>query len=235
MSPDSGPIRVLLVDDHPMIRIGVAQLLNGESGIAVCGECKNAEEALPLAVSDVADVVVVDISLERSSGLNLIRDIKKARKSARILVYSMHDELLYGPRAVQAGALGYVCKSAHPSELVEAVRGVARGRLSVSPRVAEALLANITQIESQGGQDPVETLSNRELQVFELLGQGLTMAQIAEQLHRSVKTIETHRERIMKKLGIANAAELMRRAVEWAIGHHRRTGTENEGPEPEAS
>lgn len=209
--------RILTVDDHPMVRIGLEQLISDQPDLEICGACESAEEALKLVETTRPDVVLLDLSLKGANGLTLIRDLRLRHRAARILVYSMHDEMLFAERAIQAGAMGYVNKQTDTDELLDAIRRVAQGGVAVSPRVAEGLLVRVAAGDLETGRDPVSSLSNREIEVFQLLGRGLTVRQIAEQLNRSVKTVETHRERIARKLNLNSSAELIRRAVEWVV------------------
>lgn len=209
--------RILTVDDHPMVRIGLEQLISDQPDLEICGACESAEEALRLVETTRPDVVLLDLSLKGANGLTLIRDLRLRHRAARILVYSMHDEMLFAERAIQAGAMGYVNKQTDTDELLDAIRRVAQGGVAVSPRVAEGLLVRVAAGDLETGRDPVSSLSNREIEVFQLLGRGLTVRQIAEQLNRSVKTVETHRERIARKLNLNSSAELIRRAVEWVV------------------
>ncbi|MBI5091103.1 MAG: response regulator transcription factor [Candidatus Hydrogenedentes bacterium] len=204
-----------------MIRIGLTQLISDEPDFEVCGECTDAREVFPLIDSRQPDLIVVDISLENSNGLTLIHDIKKTYKSLKMLVYSMHDELLFAPRAIHAGAMGYVNKHSHPKEVIDAIRKILRGRLAVSDRVSEGLLAHLASTGMEPAGNSMASLSNRELEIFELLGRGATIREIAERLGRSVKTMETHRERIMAKLGLDSSAKLVRQAVEWVTEQDR--------------
>jgi DNA-binding NarL/FixJ family response regulator len=204
-----------------MVRIGLTQIIFDEPDLELCGESKDAAGVLALIDSQQPDVVVIDISLGNSNGLTLIHDIKKTHKSLKMLVYSMHDELLFAPRAIHAGAMGYVNKNAPPTEVIDAIRKILQGRMAVSDRVAEGLLTHLAGAGAKPAQDLVALLSNRELEVFELLGRGATAREIAERLCRSVKTIETHRERIMAKLGLDSSAKLVRQAVEWVTEQDR--------------
>lgn len=227
-SEPTPPARILIVDDHPMIRIGLTQLISDEPDLEVCGECKDAADVFPLIDSQHPDVIVIDISLENSNGLKLIHDIKKLRHSLKMLVYSMHDELLFGPRAIHAGAMGYVNKNAHPREVIDAIRKIIGGRMAVGDRVAEGLLAHFASSGMGTKPDSVALLSNRELEIFEMLGRGATAREVAHRLNRSVKTIGTHRERIMAKLGLDSSAKLVRRAVEWVTEQDRIQGSQPE-------
>jgi len=215
---------VLIVDDHPMIRAGLAQLLSAQPDLEVCGECEEAGGVLPFIETHRPDLVVVDISLENSSGLTLIRDIKKKFKAQKMLVYSMHDEELFAVRAIQAGAMGYIEKSAHPRDTIDAIRKVLRGHLAVSQRVTDSLMAAMVGAGGEAPRTCLEALSTRELEVFELLGRGLTIREIAERLNRSVKTIESHRERMLTKLRLDSSARLVRQAVEWVTRQDHALG-----------
>lgn len=216
---DDTPSTILIVDDHPMIRAGLTLLLSAQPGLKVCGECQEAASVIPLVESLRPDLIVIDISLEKTSGLTLIQDIKKKFKSQKMLAYSMHDEELFAVRAIQAGAMGYVEKKAHPRETVEAIRKILQGHMAVSQRVTDSLMTTMALGGADPARAPLESLSSRELEVFELFGRGLTIREIAQRLNRSAKTIESHRERMMTKLGVASSAKLVRQAVEWVTEH----------------
>lgn len=207
--------RILIVDDHPMIRAGLTLLISGQPDMEVCGEFQDGDGLLPRIDALRPDLIVVDISLENSSGLTLIRDIKKKLKTQKMMAYSMHDEELFAVRAIQAGAMGYLRKNAHPKELIDAIRRILKGHLAVSERVTDSLIANAASVESDARGNGMRSLSCRELEVFEFMGRGLTIREIADRLNRSVKTIESHRERIMAKLGLTTSVKLIRQAVEW--------------------
>ncbi len=215
LSEDGNVSTILIVDDHPMIRAGLTLLLSAQPGLEVCAECHEAAGVISLIESHRPDLIVIDISLENSSGLTLIQDIKKKFKSQKMIVYSMHDEGLFAVRAIQAGAMGYIEKSAHPRDTIDAIRKVLKGHLAVSQRVTDSLISSRAGASAHARQNDLDALSSRELEVFELFGRGLTVREIAERLNRSVKTIESHRERIMNKLGLDSSARLVRQAVEW--------------------
>ena len=221
-SDDAIRSKILIVDDHPMIRAGLTQLLSAQPGFEVCGECHEAAGVIPLIETHRPDLIVIDISLENSSGLTLIQDIKRKYKSQKMLAYSMHDEGLFAVRAIQAGAMGYIEKSAHPRETVDAIRKVLQGHMAISQRVTDSLMLTMTGTDA--GRSRLDALSSRELEVFELLGRGLTVREIAERLNRSAKTIESHRERIMTKLGLTSSAKLVRQAVEWVTRQDHSLG-----------
>lgn len=209
--------RILIVDDHPLVRLGFSQLLSDEADLQVCGEAESVAEALQLVEDLEPDLLVVDISLKGTSGLELIKQLRSRRPHLPMLVCSMHDESLFAERALRAGARGYIGKREAPDDLVTAVRAVHAGKRYLSPRFAARLEA-----AGLGARDelpePVGTLSDRELEVFELIGRGHGTREIAERLGIAVKTVETYRENIKEKLMIGSAPELARRAVAWVLG-----------------
>ena len=201
--------RIFLVDDHPLLRKGIADCIRDEPDLTVCGQAGSATEALPAIAREKPDVVIADISLPGRDGLDLIKDLKVQRRNLPVLVLSMHDESLYAARALRAGARGYVMKSAPTAELINAIRRVLAGEIVVGQNV-------INQILAPGGKvSPLECLTDREMEIFRLLGQGLQRTQIAAQLKLSVKTIETHRDHMRQKLGLPNAGALLQHAIEF--------------------
>jgi DNA-binding NarL/FixJ family response regulator len=208
--------RVLLVDDHPLVRRGLADVIAREPDLELCGEASDVIEALGVLEQCTPDVVVVDLSLKTGHGIELIEKIKARDTEVKTLVSSMHDETLFAERVLRAGAMGYISKQEPPEMLLKAVRQVLRGEVYLSPRMTSRLLRRV----AEGGmprEDPVQSLSNREVQVYEMIGQGLTVQQIAQRLHLSPKTVETHREKVKQKLNVKNSAELNRRAVQWVL------------------
>ena len=199
--------KLLIVDDHPIVRRGLRQLVASESDIEVCGEAADVEEALASIEAERPDIVVIDLSLKSGHGLTLIERIYARDKGIKMLVSSMHDETLYAERALRCGASGYINKQEAPDKIVGAIREVLRGEIYVSEQVSELLLHRL-----RGGQsladDPILQLTNRELEIFEMIGQGLSMKQIAHRLDLSQKTVEAHREGIKSKLQLANSLEL---------------------------
>lgn len=210
------PVRILLVDDHPVVRLGFTQLLSHESDLTVCGEAASASEALELAERLEPDLAVVDISLRGESGLELVRKMGLLCPKVQVLVCSMHDETLFAERSLRAGARGYIGKREAPDDLVTAVRAVLAGEQYLSPRYS-ALLEGGGRSSRQGPPDPMATLSNRELEVFDLIGRGIGTREIAERLGIAFKTVETYRENIKEKLVIESGPELARRAVAWVL------------------
>lgn len=209
--------RVLIVDDHPLVRTGFVQLISDEPDLEVCGEAADENEALEIVASEQPDLVIVDLSLAGGSGINLIERIKAHHSGVAMLVASMHDESLYAERVLAAGALGYINKQEAASNIIRAIRRVLEGKVYVSDKLTERLLDGLTGMVNAPGQTPMQRLSNRELEVFELIGRGMTTGKIADHLKLSTKTIETHRENIKKKLGLASGQELTRRAMHWLM------------------
>lgn len=207
-------IRVIIADDHTLFRIGLRQMLHSFAGIEVVREATDAAETLAAAKRGEAEVLVVDLTMPGASGTSLIEDLRRACPPLPILVLSMHDEPATVRRALQAGAAGYITKGSNPDVLFQAVSRVAAGENFVEPALADALAQD--NIGAAQG-DPQQVLSPRERQVLRLIAQGLPLAQIAEQLHLSPKTVTTHKSHLMDKLGIANNAELIRYAIEHKL------------------
>ncbi len=214
--------KILIVDDHPLMRKGLALALNAEIDLTVCGQVANAEEALGALEELDPDLAIVDISLPGMSGLELIKHMQALRPEIRTLVVSRHDEALYAERAIRAGARGYVMKLEAGERIVKAVRRVLAGGIYVSEEINERLLLGLAAGRQELAQSPLEVLSDRELEVFELTGRGLGTREIAERLHLSVKTVESYRARIKDKLSLKTAAELMQHAVQWVEGEGAR-------------
>lgn len=208
------PRRILLVDDHPIVRLGIRQMLGGEPDLDLCGEAESVAAATQLALSTRPDLAIVDLSLAHGSGLELIRDLRESLPSVPVLVLSMHDETLFAERVLRAGARGYIMKSEAITGLVEAIRQVLSGRIYVSQRIAQAVLERVGH-EGGGIDTPLAGLTDRELEVFDLIGRGSSTVEIAGQLGVSVKTIETYRSNIKAKLNLKDASDLIRFAATW--------------------
>jgi len=213
--------KIIIVDDHPLMRKGLALTLGMEADLEVCGQAESAEEALSMVEKTQPDIAVVDISLPGMSGLELIKHMQVLAPGVRILVVSRHDESLYAERAIRAGARGYVMKLEAGEVIVKAVRRVLNGGLYVSEEINERLLMGMLSGRESLAMSPLEVLSDRELEVFELTGRGINTREIAERLHLSVKTVESYRARIKTKLDLNNATELMQHAVQWVEGEKR--------------
>jgi DNA-binding NarL/FixJ family response regulator len=207
-------IKILLVDDHPLVREGVANLIHQQPDLEVCGEAANEPQALQLIGGMLPDVAVVDLSLEKGSGLELIKSIKAMYPGVAMLALSMHDESLYAERALRAGARGYLMKREAAKKVIQGIRAVQAGQLFVSEKIA-ALMAERFVEGRTASASPVEELSDRELEVFQLLGSGQGTRQIADHLHVGFKTVQAYCARIKEKLRLANATELLRAAMQW--------------------
>jgi len=211
----SAPYKVVLVDDHPMFREHVGQLINRELAMMVCGEADNTTDALKLIVKLKPDIVIVDITLRGSSGLDLLKDIKSQGLDVNVLVLSMHDEALYAERVLRAGARGYITKNEASSEVIKAIRQVMAGEVYASGSVTSSLLTRAALKRTETANDGVATLADRELEVLQLLGQGRSTREIAQSLKLSESTVETYRARIKEKLHLRSSADLYLYAGNW--------------------
>jgi DNA-binding NarL/FixJ family response regulator len=210
--------RVLIVDDHPAVREALALRIGRQGDLAVCGEAADIREALRLLADARPDVAVVDITLKVGDGIDLIKRIRDKNKEVRILVWSMHSESLYAERALRAGALGYVNKDQATNTIIEAIRRVLAGKVYLSEAMAERLLhRTVGGVHDEMMGSPVDVLTDRELEVFRLIGQGVKTADIARQLHLSVKTVETYRDRIRQKLDLKDGTAMARYATQWVL------------------
>ncbi len=207
--------RVYIVDDHAMFREGLRQLIEREPGLIVCGDASNSVEGMAGIRATQPDVVIVDISLSGASGLDLIKEIKAEFDDLPILVVSMHDESLYAERALRSGAMGYVMKHEPAKTVRAAIRKVLGGDLYLSEKMSAGMLNRLMRGESQHPKSPIETLSDRELEVFRMLGQGKSSRQIAEELSLTIATINSFRNRIKEKLQLKNSTELLLHAAQW--------------------
>ncbi len=207
--------RVLVVEDHPIVRQGLVELIEHEPDLSVFGVAANGPEALQALADEQPDIAIVDLSLQDTSGTELIKDIKARYPQLPVLVLSMHDEALYAERVLRAGARGYIMKEEATERVMTAVRTVLRGEVYLSEKMSARILRKLVDRPLSTGTSPAECLSDRELQVFELIGRGMGTRQVAETLHLSVKTIETHREHIKAKLHVANSTKLLQCATQW--------------------
>lgn len=208
--------RILIVDDHPMMRQGLAQLIGVESDLAICGEAESAERALDAIGALKPDLVLADISLPGKNGLELIKDFQAIQPGLPVLVISMHDESLYAERVLRAGGRGYIMKQEGGKKLMQAIRQVIGGQIYVSEKMAAEILEMFSGHRTGTESSPVEKLTDREFEVFQLISQGRGTREIAEKLHLSGKTVEVHRANIKAKLKLKSASELIRYAVRWA-------------------
>ena len=214
--PNDAPAkkRVLIVDDHPIFRAGLTSLVNLETELAVCGEANDAAQAMHALEKLHPDLVLLDMSLPGKGGLELLKDIRAIAPQTPVLIISMHDETLYAERVIKAGGRGYIMKQEGPEKIVQAIRKVLGGGISVSERIAAQILDAMSG--SKGGTSASgSTLTDREFEVYRLLGQGKEPHEIARTLHLSIKTVDTHRAHIRQKLGLRNATELIHHATRW--------------------
>jgi len=211
------PFKILLVSDFPLMRMGLASLLASEPKFAVVGECGTANEALAVAGKHQADIVVLDLSLRTNLGLDLVRELKALDDKLRILVTSVHEDTLYAGMALSAGAMAYVNKNIAPHEVLNALHELVAGQIFLSPHIAQKMLGRAAGLPTNGKASPLDELSERELEIFELIGKGWTTRRIANQLSISVHTVETYRERLRTKLQVRNSVELSFRAIVWVL------------------
>lgn len=214
---DNRPSKILLVDDHPLVREGLAARIAGQPDLEVCGEADSVDNAIQQVQATSPDLIIVDIQLADSSGLDLIKDVDSRYPEISMLVVSAFDESLYAERALRAGAEGYINKRELQDNIIVAIRTVLSGQRYLSAKMMQQMLGQAIGGKAQSEGDPVQRLSDRELEVFQLIGQGKATSVIAKQLHLSPHTIDTHREKIRHKLGLKNSAELMQRAVQWVL------------------
>ncbi len=213
---------VLIVDDHPIVRLGLTKLINQDTDLTVCGEAPDAKEALSVIETAKPDIAIVDLSLRGGNGLQLTRDIRKLHPELPVLVLSEEDESLYAERALRAGARGFVMKGEAGDRVLAAVHKVLSGKVYLSDNVVSRILLKLSNGDPGGNCSPLESLTKREMEVFELMGTAAPVRRIAERLHLSAKTVGSHCEHIRRKLGLANAEELVRTAVRWVHGERIR-------------
>ena len=212
--------RVFIVDDHPLVREGLTNLINSQSDLIVCGEAKDSSEAIDGITKEQPDVAIIDISLTNESGLELIKNLVKQFPQVAVVVLSMHDETLYAERALRAGARGYVMKHETSKSVLASIRRVIGGDIYVSERIVNRMALRLTSARRRAGSSPLERLSDRELEIFQLLGQGRTPSEIARDLNLSLKTIQAYCARAKEKFGVTSLTELLRAAIRWDDASH---------------
>ena len=213
-----GKHRILVVDDHPIFRHGLAQLINQEDDLTVCGEAETARDAR-IAIKDLnPDAVIVDISLKQGDGIELVRDVRAHHATLPLLVLSMHDEAIYAERMLSAGASGYIMKQAASEQFLVSLRRVMDGGIYVSEAVGSNMIQKFASGGSYVSANPIDRLSNRELQILHMIGKGMSTRETAKSLNLSIKTIESHRQRIKRKLNLHTGAQLVQYAVNWFAG-----------------
>ena len=207
--------RILLVDDHPFMRAGLAQLIDRQTDMVVCGEAGDPASAIAALARTGADLLLTDITMPGRSGLEFIKDLQATHPDLPIMVVSMHDEAIYAERALRAGARGYIMKESGGEALLDALRQVLAGQVYVSAKMAARVLDNLSGRKPRGSHSPIEKLTDREFEVFQLIGQGKSTREIAKQLHISSKTVDVHRSHIKEKLALGDVTALVRHAVRW--------------------
>jgi DNA-binding NarL/FixJ family response regulator len=212
--------KIFIVDDHPLVREGLLGLISTQPDFEICGQASSAAEARELAPTIQANVAIIDLALQDGNGIELIKEFKRQDANLKMLVLSMHDESLFAERALRAGAVGYVGKNEASRTIVHAIRHVLQGQIYLSPRMTERMLQRAVGYQGSPSRSPVERLTDREMEVFEMVGRGMTSRQIARRLNLSPKTVDTHREHIKAKLELKNGAELTRHAVHWLLEPH---------------
>ena len=221
-APASRKRNVLIVDDHPLLRDGLAKVINQQPDLAVCGEAADARAGLAAAAKLRPDVVIADVTMDEGNGLDLIKDLHLRQPGLPVLVLSMHHENLYAERAVRAGARGYVMKREPVAAVLASLRKVLAGQMALSDAIVRRLLDAPARVRKSAAASPAEVLSDRELEVFRLLGQGFGTRQIAEKLRLATSTVESYRAGIKQKLGLARATELVARAAQFVVDEPRR-------------
>ena|ERR1700756_123889 len=209
--------RILVVDDHPIVRQGLALMVNREADLVVCGEAEDATGAMLVVASARPDILIVDISLSGPDGLDLLKNIRTTHPTLPVLILSMHDELIYAERALRAGANGYIMKQEATEKVLVAIRRILNGEIYVSDRVANKLLQHYITGAGTLRNSTISDLSDRELEVFRLIGEGHGTRQIAEELHLSIKTVESYQAHIKEKLSLRSSRELMQHAIQWNL------------------
>jgi DNA-binding NarL/FixJ family response regulator len=214
-SPTAIKKRILVVDDHPIVRQGLALLINREPDLIVCGEAEDAMGAMHVLASAHPDILIVDISLNGPDGIDLLKNIRLSHPTLPVLILSMHDELIYAERALRAGANGYIMKQEATENVLVAARRILNGEIYVSTRIANQMLRHYITGSGTLRNSSIADLSDRELEVFRLIGEGHGTRQIAKELHLSIKTVESYQAHIKEKLSLRSARELMQRAIQW--------------------
>lgn len=217
MSTETKQARILIVDDHPIMRDGLTARISNEPDLTVCGEAEDVDTALQLVQELSPDLVIIDISLKSGHGLDLAKRIRERHPKTKMLVNSMYDESVYAERSLQVGAMGYLSKHMARECLIDAIHTVLQGKTYLSPEMTDHIVKTRVAGLARPGMSPIESLSDRELEVLTLIGQGITTGAIAKKLFLSVHTIDTYREKLKIKLNLANGAELNRYAAQWVL------------------
>ena len=213
--PDQPRTKVFLVDDHPLVREWLTQLIHRENDLEVCGEAEDVPDAVARIEQTRPDIVIADISLKKTHGLELVKDLQSRLPSLPVLILSMHDESLYAERVLRAGAKGYITKQEATKKILFAIRQVLSGQIYVSEAMATRMLHKLVLGRQQEHSSPIERLTDRELEVFQLIGKGEGTRRIAEELHLGIKTVESYRARIKEKLKLTDGTQLLQQAIQW--------------------
>ena len=222
--------RIFIVDDHPIVRRGITQLINQEPDFIVCGEASDISSALQGISTCDCDLVIVDLSLGQDSGIRLIEEILLDKPDMKILILSMHDEFLYAERCFRSGAKGYLMKQEPPEQVISALKIILNGEVYISDNLSSRLLNKLVSKQPAAFSSPIEQLSNRELEVFQLIGKGLKTRKIAEQLNLSVKTIETYIDHIKRKMNLEDSRDLIQHAVQWGLSEKHPSAPSSKPP-----
>lgn len=209
--------RLLIVDDHPLVRERIGELIGQQPDLEVCAEAESARDAIKAVQTFAPDMAIVDITLKDSYGIELVKQLRELDPKLLMLVVSMHEESMYGERALRAGARGYLAKHEASKKIIDAIRKIMRGEIYVSDELNRVLLQKLAGAKSAQGESPIDILTDRELEIFQLLGQGIVVREIAERLFLSVKTVEAHRENIKQKLQFKTSNELLRFAIQYCM------------------
>ena len=217
----AGRDRVFLVDDHPIVRQGLALLIDREADLSVCGEADGGSGVLQTIAELRPNIVVLDISLNGPDGIDILKTLRMREPALPVLILSMHDEVTYAERALRAGANGYIMKQEATERVLVAIRRILRGEVYLSDRLTSRMLQNFVGGSAPSADSPVSSLSDRELEVFRLIGEGHATRQIADELHISIKTVESYQAHIKEKLALRNARELVQHAIQWSVNEKR--------------
>jgi DNA-binding NarL/FixJ family response regulator len=215
IKPEPARHTVFLVDDHPLVREWLTQLIQRENDLTVCGEAEDTHEALAKIEASNPDIVIADISLKSTHGLELVKDLQARRPALPVLVLSMHDESLYAERVLRAGARGYITKQEATKKILLAIRQVMAGQIYISEKMAARMVHKMVVGRAQDQKSPIERLTDRELEVFQLIGRGQGTRRIAAELHLGIKTVESYRARIKEKLKLEDGTQLLQQAIQW--------------------
>lgn len=217
----NNPLKIMLVEDHPIVREGIKKVIELENDMTVCDEADNASDAIRKINSSKPDIIIVDISLKGgTNGIELIKSIKDRYPSIFTIVLSLFEESVYAERAIRAGAMGYIMKKEASAKVIDAIRTVIGGELALSGSISKNIVQRLVHGSSSESENSIDDLTNREFEIFQFVGNGLSTREIAEKLNLSIHTIESHKKNIMKKFNLKNSTKLIKHAVQWVITHN---------------